>query len=113
MRKISPKVKKQLLKDMYAYGCLRNFVFNDHECKGKITFHHAWTYASKQIDEAWAIIPICCFAHDVNEYQGKGDFDDDMYKWLSLRRATPEDLSKYPKKNWDNEWKRLNEKFGF
>lgn len=67
------------------------------DCKGRITWEHAWIYAGRQINEKWAIIPLCVFHH-----LGLG-LNKKMNQALSLERATEEDLSKYPKKDWDNE----------
>lgn len=32
-------------------------------------------------------------------------------KWLSLKKATEEDLAKYPRKNWSQLKKYLNKKY--
>ena len=49
MRKISPKVKQELLEREQV--CARS----NECCDGRITWEHALTYAGKQIDEAWAM----------------------------------------------------------
>ncbi len=52
--------------------CERRERFHDHECKGHLTFEHVWKYRGRQIEEPWAIIHICEWAHGVGPYAGKG-----------------------------------------
>lgn len=84
--------------DPYYHRCVRK---NEGSCSGRITWEHAWIYGANKIQEKWAIIPLCEHHH-----LGKG-----MIKWknelIALRRATPEDLAKYPRKDWAQELKRL------
>lgn len=67
-------------------------------CEGKIDFHHMWIYAGRQINEKWAILPACRHHHDL---VNRDIMVRDMFKWVSLRLATPEDLKKYPKTDWN------------
>lgn len=91
MRKISRKVREvlELLPQIYARLA--------PECKGRITWEHCWIYAGKQIDEAWAIIFLCEYHHDVGTQQGNGDLNKKINQWISLNRATDEELKKYSK----------------
>jgi hypothetical protein len=86
--------------DPYYQKCARA----GSECEGRITWEHAWIYAGKQINEKWAIIPLCVFHH-----LGKG-LDKKWNQACALNRATEEDLSKYPKKDWNKEriWLQSN-----
>lgn len=52
---------------------------------------HALIYAGRQVDEAWAIIPLC-WRHHLGELLVKG-----VNILFALRRATDADLDKYPK----------------
>jgi hypothetical protein len=51
-------------------------------------------YAGRQINEAWAIIPLCEFHHL------EAGFNKAMNQRIALLRATPEDLAKYPRIDW-------------
>lgn len=88
-----------MLGDPYYKKCARA----NSQCAGRITWEHCWIYAGRQINERWAIIPICAFHHAVDEFQDGGDLDKNENKRISLLRATEEDLAKYPKKDWVTE----------
>jgi hypothetical protein len=77
--------------DPYYAKCARA---KDGGCSGRITWEHVWIYAGRQINEIWAIIPLCWFHH-----LGDG-FNKKINEMLSLDRATAADLAKYPKKKW-------------
>lgn len=66
-----------------------------------MTIEHAFCYAGKQISELWNYVPLCWFHH-----LGKA-----LKKWINeliaLRRATAQDLAKYPNRNWLRDWKNL------
>lgn len=97
MRRIPDKLKRELKDDPYYKTCAR---FKEKTCKGRITFEHAFIYAGRQINEKWAIIPLCEYHHAVGLYQDNGDLNKELNQMLALRRATDEDLLKYPKKDW-------------
>lgn len=95
------------------YGtCMRNLYFNDHVCQGRLTREHALIYSGRQIDERWAIISICAWAHDVDEWQDAGNLDKDKNVYIALTRAGPEDLAKYPRTDWEQMRRYLKSKFG-
>lgn len=93
--------------DPYYKKCVRN---SEGTCKGRITWEHAFIYAGKQINEKWAIIPLCEFHHDLGIYQGNGDLDKDLNQLIALDRATSEDLAKYPRKDWRQIYEYLENK---
>lgn len=110
MRPIPKKLKAELLADpYYKRCCLTGFT------RFKIDFHHAWDYGGKQINEAWAIMPVW-----VRKHSPQGDKDSvhnckatkEYVQYLSLKRATPKDLKKYPKKNWQQVFNYLDKKYG-
>lgn len=97
MRPIPSKLRKEMSEDPYYSICARK----DSHCNGRITWEHAWVYAGKQINEKWAIIPLCWHHH-----LGTG-LRKNINQLISLRRATMEDLMKYPKKDWQQELETL------
>ena len=90
MRPIPPKLKAQIASDPYMRTCARLGL----DCNGRITWEHAFIYAGRQINEPWAIIPLCMYHH-----LGEG-LNKKINKQIALSRATREDLQKYPKKNF-------------
>ena len=100
MRPIPPKMKKEILSMPEYKTCMRNEMFDDHICHGRITLEHAFIYQGKQINEVWAIVSICAWAHDVDEYQGGGNLDKEKNQYCGLIRASEEDLAKYPRRDW-------------
>lgn len=92
--------------------CLRQEVLGDHNCEGRCTLEHVWIYASRQVDEWWAIIMICAKAHSVDQFQDGGIMDKEINEWLSINLMTPADEAKYYKKNWKQRREYLNGKYG-
>ncbi len=97
MRPIPPALKKEMADDPHYKHCARA----NSDCSGRITWEHAYIYAGKQINEKWAIIPLCVFHH-----LGEG-LDKHENQRIALSRATDEDLAKYPKKDWGYERRKL------
>lgn len=98
-----------ILKDPFYKVCVRA---KEKTCKGRVTFEHAWIYAGKQIQEKWAIIPVCAYHHGVNEFQDIGDLKKELNHYYSIIRATEEDFAQYPRKNWHQELEYLVGKYG-
>ena len=86
MNSIPIKLKKQLSEDEYYKTCVRK----NEECKGRITWEHAILYAGKQVQERFAIIPLCYYHH-----LGDGLKKAENIK-IAMQRATEEDKKKYP-----------------
>lgn len=95
MNNIPKSLRDELAHDPYYKQCARR----SSQCDGRITWEHALIYAGKQVQERFAIIPLCWYHH-----LGAG-----MVKWvnelIALRRATPEDFARYPRANWDKKLK--------
>lgn len=83
--------------DSYYTRCARRDALHDHQCEcdertGRmIEWEHAFIFAGKQIQEKWAIIPSCWWAH-----RGPGMVKE-INEWIALNRATDEELLKYSK----------------
>jgi hypothetical protein len=72
MRPIPENLKIEIADDPYYKHCARE----DNLCSGRITWEHVWIYARKQINEKWAIIPLCWYHH-----LGAG-LDKEANEWL-------------------------------
>lgn len=116
MNNIPKKLRRELERDPdFAYkGCLRRRLLHDHNCaphpmtRQLIEWEHAFIYAGKQVQEKWAIIPICWWAHS-----GPG-LNKEINQWIALNRASDEDLEKYSKAiNLKEMRERLNKIYGF
>ncbi|MCH8331720.1 MAG: hypothetical protein IH946_10165 [Bacteroidetes bacterium] len=103
MRRIPEKLRQEILADSYYKTCARE---EDGGCEGRITWEHVWIYAGIQINEKWAIIPLCWRHHLGNMLMKTKN------QWISLNRATPEDLEKYPRMAWDQKLNYLNSIYG-
>lgn len=103
MRPIPPKLREEIASDPFMRMCIyRDINAPNHDCKGGITWEHAWIIAGRQVNEAWAIVP-CCWNHNVGSAIVKS-----YNQYRALIRADIEDLKKrYPKRNWDQELKYL------
>lgn len=86
-----PKNLREIINvDPYYRECARK----SPECDGRITIEHAFIYAGKQVNELWALIPLC-WKHHLGSLLNKRENHR-----IALARATDEDLMKYPKKDW-------------
>lgn len=103
MNNIPLKLRNEMAGDSYYHQCLRR---KEKECMGRITWEHCWTYAGKQIQEKWAIIPLCLHHH-----LGSG-LNKKKNRWFSINRMTEKDEKKYPKFNWKRERIILNKIYG-
>lgn len=100
MTTIPPKVKAEILADPYYKTCARS---DEGECQGRVTWEHAWIYAGKQVQEKWAIIPLCVFHH-----LGEG-LDKGLNQFIALCRSDMYHLIKtMPKKDWKREFTYLS-----
>lgn len=78
---------------------------SEGNCEGRITWEHALIYASKQVQESFAIIPLCVYHH-----LGKG-LNKELNVALALSQATDWDLQRYPKSDWKQKRKYLLKKY--
>lgn len=93
---IPAKIRKQLNADPFMQTCVLKRLGIEHPCNG-LEFHHVWTYAGKQIQEVFAIVPAC-------QHSNSKLFEQryrHVFQWVSLHRATKKELARYPKKKWD------------
>lgn len=111
MKNIPAKLKKEILNDP-EYG--RCGLLGYHTCGGRVTLEHAMIYAGRQIQERWAIIPVCAAGQEVDQFQDAHTMDKERNRWVALNRATDEELAKFSKATPSFFFvrDRLNKKFG-
>jgi hypothetical protein len=85
---IPAKLRQQIAQDPYMKACIYP------HCYGKPEWEHAFLYANKRINEAWAIVPVCTYHHRM------AGLDKRYNEYHALRRASDADLAKYPRRDW-------------
>lgn len=109
---IPKAMRLEMSNDPTYQSCLRARVLSDHVClpdpmTGRlIEWEHALFHAGRKINEKWAIIPSCWWAH-----RGPG-LDKAINQWLALNRATIGDFEKYPRQNFIGRRDILNRRYG-
>ena len=99
-------IPNKMREDMEAEQFMKTCVWSGETSKEKVSWEHCWNYAGKKIQEKWAIVPLRV---DLNV-----NMSGNVKEWcrfVSLSRATDEDLAKYPRKNWQQIRKYLNKKY--
>lgn len=103
MTPIPTKLRKQMSEDPWYTRCCR---CGDPR---RVEWHHTIIYASKQVQEAWAIVPACEDCHKkVNEDKNVKDY----FIHVSLNRAMDSELQRISKViNYFRLRKQLNQKY--
>lgn len=101
MRPIPLKLRKEIANDNFYKKCCITGNIN-------VSLEHCWIYGGKQINEKWAIVPL---ARELNTSHPPTEVKE-RCRLISLRRATKEDLAKYPKRDWKQELNYLEGKYG-
>lgn len=84
MNKIPPKLREAMAEDpFYEKCCLQG-----HACSGRIEWHHSLIYGGKQLQEKFAIVPLCKFHH---RYAEQKDIKVRVMS-IVLNRATDDEL---------------------
>lgn len=91
MRKLSTKSKKEIKENPFYSQCALNG-YEDHICGGRVTIEHAIIFAARQVDEPWALVPICAKFHGVDRFQDNGELIKEMTEWVALSRVTDSQL---------------------
>lgn len=113
MNNIPAKLRKELVADPFYKACAREGL-HGHDCEGRITFEHAIINAGKQVQERWAILPICAKGHEVDRWQDGGDLDKEVHLWIALNRATDDELRAVSRAiDYCQKRDRLNGIYGF
>lgn len=110
-----PTPKKMLaqmeLDPYYKHCALKGF--HGHFCGGRVTREHAIIYASRRLNEYWAIVPICAKGHEVDAFQDAHTMNKDLNRWVALNRATDIELRSISKAiDYIRERDRLNKIYG-
>lgn len=89
MRAIPAKIRRELESDPWMKQC------KFPNCTStNIEWHHATSYQGRQVNEKWAIIPLCKKHHDSQE----GKYRSEL---MAICRMTDKDKEKYYKRDWE------------
>lgn len=61
MRRLSDETRKRIDTDLFYRRCC----LYDKTCSGPLQQHHNLIYAGRQVDDFWAILPLCQSHHEV------------------------------------------------
>lgn len=110
MRPIPSKLRQEMAVDPFYLRCARA---SEGTCDGRITWEHAIIFAGRQLNEKWAIIPLCEYHYGVGKYLDGGDLNKEKNRWIALNRATREELNRISKaRDYISYRDQLNEKYG-
>lgn len=113
MRKIPETLKQDILADRFYERCALRHTPHCCGCAGRVTWEHAIIYAGRQLNEKWAIVPLCERCHGVNSYQDVTAVNKELSVWVALNMATDAELLAVSKAtNYLRERDRLNNKYG-
>ena len=95
MRRVSKRVKDQLLDDPFMLRCCFPGC-----SKEEVEWNHALKYAGRQVDEPYAIVPHC-YTHHRGKF-GTIDADVSMYcEYIAIDRGLVHLLAEYPRSDWE------------
>lgn len=110
MRKLSKRSRDVIDTDDYYRRCARQ---DEGGCMGRITIEHALIFGGRQVDEPFALVPLCARHHAVDEFQDGGALDKGKNIWIALNRATDTELKTISKAvDYLGMRKYLNSKYG-
>ena len=90
MRPIPIKLREQIANDPFMRSCIYK------GCPNPPEWEHSFLYGNRQINEWWAIVPVCAYHH-----RGKGlNKEYNQYRAI-IRPDINEVIKKYPNKNWE------------
>ena len=109
-----PEMLAELMALPISNVCWRRLLLRDHECQGRLTWEHAILHAGKRVNEVWAIIRLCAWAHEVDQFQDAGGMVKNINRWIALGRITDWEQveAKYPRTSWRQDIRYLDTLYG-
>jgi len=110
MRPLSQSIKKFINDNDYYRQCCICGAYNVEQ-------NHTWIYQGRQINEWWAIMPLCVGHHrDYLKSFHKDSIMRDYIMYLSLKRLYPTNdfikaCQKYNRFDWHSAYKLLGKQF--
>lgn len=105
MRPIPKKIRDKLAQDSFMKKCC-------FQGCGKldVEWNHALKYSGRQINEWYAIVPLCVEHHRGNNGTIYKEVKE-WCSWVAIMRGIKDLQKKYPKYNWLQEKNYLTNKF--
>ena len=72
-------------------------------------------HSNRRVNETWAIVVLCDYAHSTRFFQGNaGGMDKRINEWIALSRIKDWEYvrRKYPRSDWEQKLKYYNSLFG-
>ncbi len=95
MTPIPAALRKTIDKDPYYKVCAL-YGQHGHVCSGRITMDHSIIFGGSQLQELWAITPVCEVAHGVDSAKDTAA-KKELRVWVALNRATVDELQRISK----------------
>lgn len=89
---IPKKMREEMAEDAFYHVCC----LADAECFGRIQWHHHLRYEGQRQNVKFGILAVCENHH---AKEARQDIKDRLDR-VMLSRATPEDLARFPRKDW-------------
>lgn len=105
MRPIPPKLKRELAADPFMLRCIHSYLPGATPCSGRVEWEHAFTFAGRQLNERWAIVPVCTGHH-----RG-GGLVKDLNRYAALLRMTIQERLDVRVKYRTTDWEQLRSWF--
>jgi hypothetical protein len=106
MRPIPINLRNEMENDPFYKQCCMP---EDGLCEGRVEWHHNLIYAGSQLNEKWAILPLCQYHHNNEKHR----MIKEQINWIMLNRATDDQLRQYSKAvDYIRERDRLNNLYG-
>jgi hypothetical protein len=104
MRPIPPKLREEMAEDQWYKSCCLSYLGG---CEGKIDWHHHLIYAGRQVNEKFAILPLCQVHHkQANNQEVRERLD------LIMIARGKDKLNLYSKAiDWGQRFEYLSKKF--
>jgi hypothetical protein len=103
-------IPKPLLEDILKDNWYKECCVADDECSGRIEFHHVLIVGGRQLQEKFAIIPVCSGYH--HQFAERSDLKE-KFLHIVLSRASLQELKLISKAvNYKEKLVRLNKKYG-
>lgn len=103
MTPIPPKLRAEMADDPYYKKCC----IPDETCNGRVEWHHAIIYGGRQVQEKFAILPVC------KSHHARMSKFNDKCVHIALQRATEAEIRSITKaKDYFFEKKRLEAIYG-
>lgn len=90
--------------------CMRT---DEGNCQGRVTKEHALYHAGKQLQDNEAILDICAYHTEVDQFQDGGGMNKEKHTWIALNRLSESRLRELSKGEDKIALRdRLNKKYG-